>query len=96
MNSFHSFPVIIFQVGVPAAMLQCLDHVELKDSGRLVAFVAKMTGYRPLAVQLIAKGLLHPNKMRKLLGSSSPKEVLVDVLMIISDLARMDQVSLSP
>ncbi|KAI4324879.1 hypothetical protein MLD38_030324 [Melastoma candidum] len=82
---------VLLEVGMPATMLQCLDHVELKDSGRLVALVAKMTGHRPLAIQLIAKGLLHPNKMRRLLGSTSPKEVIVDILMIISDLARTDQ-----
>ncbi|XP_021910831.1 serine/threonine-protein kinase TIO-like [Carica papaya] len=50
-----------------------------------------MVGHRPLALQLVGKGLLNPNKMRRLLDSSSPREVLLDVLMIISDLARMDK-----
>ncbi|PON97482.1 GPCR kinase [Trema orientale] len=82
---------IILEVGVPVVVLRCLEHMELKDLGRPVAFLAKMIGYRPLAVQLVSKGLLDPNRWRRLLDSSSPKEVTVDALMIVSDLARMDK-----
>jgi fused-like protein len=69
-----------------------MEHVELKDLGRPVAFLAKMIGHRPLAVQLVDNGLLDPNRMRKLLDSSCPREVTLDTLMILSDLARMDKV----
>lgn len=82
------------QVGVPGIILRCLEHLGLKDSGKPVAFIAKMIGHRPLAIQFVGKGLLHPNRMRILLSASSPKEVILDVLMILSDLARMDKVSL--
>lgn len=81
-----------FQVGVPGIVLRCLDHVESKDLGRPVAFLAKMVGQRPLTVQLVSKGLLDANRVRRLLDSSSPREVTLDVLMIVSDLARMDKV----
>ena len=80
------------QVGIPGQTIQCLRHVELKDAARLVAFLAKMTGHRSLVVQL-GKGLLNPNIMRRLLDNSSPREVILDVLSIVSDLARMDKVS---
>ncbi|KAF8393518.1 hypothetical protein HHK36_021762 [Tetracentron sinense] len=83
---------ILLEVGVPGGILRCLEHMEVKDLGRPVAFLAKMTGYRPLAVQLLGKGLLDPNRVRKLLDGSSPREVMLDILMIISDLARMDKV----
>lgn len=67
--------------------------MELKDVARPVAFLAKMTSHRPLAIQLLNAGLLEQNRMRRLLSNNScPKEVILDVLMIISDLARMDKV----
>lgn len=66
--------------------------MELKDTARPVAFVAKMTGHGPLVVQLLRNGLLSPNMMRRLLDNSSPREVKLDVLMIVSDVARMHKV----
>ncbi|XP_050385130.1 serine/threonine-protein kinase TIO [Argentina anserina] len=82
---------IFLEVGVPSIILRCLEHLELKDLGRPVAFLAKMTGQKPLAIQLVNKGLLDPTRMRRLLVRSSPKEVILDVLMIVSDLARMNK-----
>lgn len=80
-------------MGVPGIILRCLDHMELNDLGRPVAFLAKMVLHRPLAVQLADKGLLDSNRMRRLFDHSAPKEVTLDALMIISDFARMDKVS---
>ncbi|OWM79409.1 hypothetical protein CDL15_Pgr022821 [Punica granatum] len=84
---------VLLEVGLPGVLLRCLEHIELRDCGKLVAFIAKMVnqGHRPLAVQFVGKGLLDPNRMRRLLNCSSPKEVILDVLNIISDLARMDK-----
>ncbi|KVI00870.1 hypothetical protein Ccrd_020872 [Cynara cardunculus var. scolymus] len=79
-------------VGIPRRIIRCLEHVELKDAARPVAFLAKMTVHQSLLVQLVGKGLLDPNMMRRLLDSSSPREVILDILMIISDLARMDKI----
>ncbi|CAM8993226.1 unnamed protein product [Rhodiola kirilowii] len=81
----------LMEAGVPEIILRCLEHVDPKDAGKPVAFIAKMTGQKPLAVQLVGKGLLHPNRMRKLLDGSSPKEVVMDGLIMLSDLARMDK-----
>ncbi|OMO69919.1 Armadillo-like helical [Corchorus olitorius] len=79
-------------VGVLAGIvLGCLEQLESKDLGRAVAFLAKMIGHGPLAVQFVGKGLLDPNRMRRLLDSSSPKEATLGALMIISDLALMDK-----
>ncbi|KAF1899134.1 hypothetical protein Lal_00019256 [Lupinus albus] len=82
---------ILVEVGVPAIVLRCIDRMELNDLGRPVAFLAKMVCQRPLALQLVSKGLLDPNRMRRLLDGLGPKEVTLDALMIISDLARMDK-----
>lgn len=79
---------------MPGIILRCLEQLESKDLGRTVAFLAKMIGHRPLAVQLVGKGLLDPNRMRRLLDCSSPREATLDTLMIVSDLARMDKVRL--
>nr|GEV94362.1 serine/threonine-protein kinase TIO [Tanacetum cinerariifolium] len=89
--SMGKYLQILLEVGIPGQTIQCLRHVELKDAARLVAFLAKMTGHRSLVVQLLGKGLLNPNIMRKLLDNSSPREVILDVLSIVSDLARMDK-----
>ncbi|CAH1443525.1 unnamed protein product [Lactuca virosa] len=79
-------------VGIPGQIIQCLEHMELKGTARAVAFLAKMSLHRSLVVQVLERGLLDPNKMRRLLDSSSPREVILDILMIISELARMDKV----
>lgn len=82
---------ILLEVGVPGIILRCLEHVELKDVARPIAFLAKMTGHPPLAVQLLGKGLLEPGRVKRWLSSSCPREVMMDFLMIVSGLARMDK-----
>lgn len=85
--------ILELQVGVPGIILRCSEHMEIKDVARPIAFLAKMTGHRPLAIQLLGKGLLDPGRVRRLLSSSCPREVMMDFLMIVSDLARMDKVN---
>lgn len=58
-----------------------------------MAFLAKMTSHKPLAIHLVGKGMLEASRMRRLLDGSSPKGVILDVLMVVSELARMDKVS---
>ncbi|KAF6137279.1 hypothetical protein GIB67_036316 [Kingdonia uniflora] len=110
---------ILVEVGVPVSILRCLEDIELKDSGRPVAFLAKMIGYQPgqalvnylldcprnpdaiktavenllkkLSQELLEEGLLHPTRLRRFFDGISPKEVVVDMLMIVSNLARMDK-----
>ncbi|XP_057970739.1 serine/threonine-protein kinase TIO [Malania oleifera] len=90
-EDMEEYMKILLEVGVPGTILRCIEHMELKDVGRPVAFLAKMTGHRPLAFQLVGKGLLNPDRVRRLLDHSCRIEVTLDVLMIISDLARMDK-----
>ncbi|XLR17857.1 hypothetical protein S83_045769 [Arachis hypogaea] len=90
-EDMNKYIKILVDVGVPVIILRCLDHMELADLGRPVAFLAKMVFHRPLAIQLVSKGLLEPNRMRRLFDCSGPKEVTLDTLMIVSDLARMDK-----
>lgn len=78
---------------MPGIILRCLEHMELKELGKPVAFLAKTIRHPPLAAQLVKKGLLEPNRWRKLLDSSCPIEVTLDALMIVSDLARMHKVT---
>lgn len=73
-------------------IFRCLEYVESKDLGKPVAFLAKMTGYPRLVIQLLRDGLLDPNRVKKLLDGCSPREVVLDMLMIVSDLARMSKV----
>ncbi|XP_022159467.1 serine/threonine-protein kinase TIO isoform X2 [Momordica charantia] len=82
---------ILLEVGVPGIVVRCLEYLEFKDIERPVAFLAKMISHRPLAVQLVGKGLLDANRMRRLLNTSNTRDILLDILMIVSDLARMDK-----
>ncbi|CAD6342599.1 unnamed protein product [Miscanthus lutarioriparius] len=82
---------VLLEVGIPGCMLRCLDYVDMEDLGRPLAIVAKMAGYRPLALQLHKEGLLDPIRVAALLEGPIAKETLLDFLMIISDLARMSK-----
>ncbi|KAH7676534.1 Non-specific serine/threonine protein kinase protein [Dioscorea alata] len=82
---------VLLEVGFPGRILKCLDFIECKDLGRPIAIIAKMVGYRPLALQLLREGLLNPSLVQTVLGGSSPREAVVDFLMIVSDLARMSK-----
>nr|XP_043607157.1 serine/threonine-protein kinase TIO [Erigeron canadensis] len=89
--SMGKYIQILLEVGIPGQLIKCLELVELKDAARPVAFLAKMTSHRALVVQLLGRGLLDPNLVRRLLDGSSPTEVVLDILSIVSDIARMDK-----
>ncbi|KAF8660732.1 hypothetical protein HU200_057474 [Digitaria exilis] len=82
---------VLLEVGIPGCMLRCLDYVDMEDLARPLAIVAKMAGYRPLALQLLKEGLLDPSRVAGLLEGPIAKEALLDFLMIVSDLARMSK-----
>ncbi|RLN34052.1 serine/threonine-protein kinase TIO-like isoform X2 [Panicum miliaceum] len=82
---------VLLEVGIPGCMLRCLDYVDMEDLARPLAIVAKMAGYRPLALQLLKEGLLDPSRVAGLLEGPIAKETLLDFLMIVSDLARMSK-----
>ena len=88
----HSHNILFLQVGVPGCILRCLDYLDMEDVARPLAILAKMVGYRPLAVQLLKEGLLNPSRVAVLLQGPTSKETLLDFLMIVSDLARMSKV----
>ncbi|KAL9240533.1 hypothetical protein vseg_014740 [Gypsophila vaccaria] len=89
-ESMDKYTGILLEAGVPTKVLRCADGLELKDTGRAVAFLAKMVSYEPLTIH-VGKGILETNRIRRLLDSSSPKEVILNVLTIVSDLARFDK-----
>nr|XP_009389610.1 PREDICTED: serine/threonine-protein kinase TIO isoform X1 [Musa acuminata subsp. malaccensis]XP_009389612.1 PREDICTED: serine/threonine-protein kinase TIO isoform X1 [Musa acuminata subsp. malaccensis]XP_018677858.1 PREDICTED: serine/threonine-protein kinase TIO isoform X1 [Musa acuminata subsp. malaccensis] len=90
-NNMPHYVQVLIEVSFPGRILCSLDYVDLKYVSRPIAIVAKMVGYRPLALQLVREGLLSPNRVRRLLSVSIPKEAMLDFLMIISDLARMSK-----
>ncbi|XP_020107815.1 serine/threonine-protein kinase TIO isoform X2 [Ananas comosus] len=89
--SMPQFVQVLLEVGVPGCILRCIDYINMEDLARPMAFMAKMVGYRPLALQLVKEGLLNPGRVRMLLDGSLPREALLDFLMIVSDLARMSK-----
>ncbi|MFS7919436.1 putative non-specific serine/threonine protein kinase [Helianthus anomalus] len=72
----------------------CVAMVELykKVSGS-TQNASNMTGYQSMQGQLFGNGLLNPNNMKRLLSNSSSKEVKVNVLMIVSEVACLNKVS---
>ncbi|KAJ0919323.1 putative protein kinase ULK-Fused family [Helianthus annuus] len=52
---------------------------------------SNMAGYQSMLVELFGNGLLNPNNMKRLLGNSSSKEVKVNVLMIVSEVACLNK-----
>ncbi|KAL0452258.1 UNVERIFIED_CONTAM: Serine/threonine-protein kinase TIO [Sesamum latifolium] len=55
---------ILLEVEVASIILRCMDHMELKDVARPVAFIAKLSTQQPLAAQLVGKGLLDPARAK--------------------------------
>ncbi|XP_073050015.1 serine/threonine-protein kinase TIO isoform X1 [Primulina eburnea] len=90
-TNMNNYIKILLEVEVPAIIVRCLDHMEIKDVSRPVAFVSKLSNQHPLAVQLVSKGFLDPTRIRRLLNGPCPREATLDFLMIVSDLARMDK-----
>ncbi|CAA0833278.1 Serine/threonine-protein kinase TIO, partial [Striga hermonthica] len=90
-TSMKKYIQILLEVDVPATILHCLDHLELIDLARPVALIAKLSNQQPLAAQLVTKGLLESTRAKRFLNSPCPREVTLDFLMIVSDLARMDK-----
>ncbi|KAA8540378.1 hypothetical protein F0562_024703 [Nyssa sinensis] len=43
-TNMRKYIQILLEVGVPGIILRCMEHMELKDVGKPVAFLAKMTG----------------------------------------------------
>lgn len=89
--NMHHYVQVILEVGFAGRILRCLDIIDLSNIARPVALVAKMVGYRPLALQLLRDGLLNQSRVKRLLGGPTPKEAVLDFLMIVSDLARMSK-----
>ncbi|ONK63237.1 uncharacterized protein A4U43_C07F12800 [Asparagus officinalis] len=91
--NMHQYIQVILdlEVGISGRILICLDEIDVSNMARPTAFVAKMVGYRPLALQLLREGLLNQSRVERLFGGSTPKEAVLDFLMIISDLARMSK-----
>lgn len=90
-ENMDKYARILLEAGVPVIVLRCIDSLESKDTGKPVALLAKLTSQKPLAFHLVGRGMLEATRMRRLLDGSSPKEVILDVLMIVSELARMDK-----
>ncbi|KAL2921843.1 Serine/threonine-protein kinase TIO [Bienertia sinuspersici] len=90
-ENMEKYTKILVEAALPIVILRCIDGLELKDTQRPVAFLAKMTSHKPLAIHLVGKGMLEASRIRRLLDSSCPKVVILDVLMIVSELARMDK-----
>ncbi|XP_071701915.1 serine/threonine-protein kinase TIO-like isoform X1 [Rutidosis leptorrhynchoides] len=82
---------IILEVGLPGQIINCLEHLESKNTEDVLLLLSKMVEHRSLAVELVGKGLLNPNLMKRLLDDSSPTQVKIKVLEIVSEVAEMDE-----
>ncbi|KAJ7544459.1 hypothetical protein O6H91_09G079900 [Diphasiastrum complanatum] len=70
-------------------LVRCLELMDASDLGRPMALAARMVqNSKLLAYELVKQGFLAPALMSKMLDASSPKDVVMDALMAISNLAR--------
>ncbi|KAL2896573.1 Serine/threonine-protein kinase TIO [Bienertia sinuspersici] len=88
-ESMDKYVEILLEVGVPILVLQCADILGFEDTIKPIAFLSKMISCKALATCLVRKGMLEAARMRRLLDKSCPKGLILDMLMIVSDLARM-------
>lgn len=81
------------QVYVIGPLIKCLKFLDTKDFGKPVSLIVRLVqNSRTLADGLLKEGLLSPALLSKMLDTNSPKEVVLDMLIIVSDLARLSKV----
>jgi fused-like protein len=73
--------------------MKWLRILDVRDLARPVSLIVRLVqNSRNFADGLVKEGLLDSTVLHKLLGKTSPKEVIMDVLVLISDLARLSKV----
>ncbi|XP_024378756.1 serine/threonine-protein kinase TIO isoform X1 [Physcomitrium patens] len=83
---------LLQEVHAAAPLVRCLELLHTNDLGRPVGLIARMVqSSRVLAGEVVSEGFLGAALMAKLLGPASPKEVVRDVLMTLSNLSRMNK-----
>ncbi|KAL3683437.1 hypothetical protein R1sor_001459 [Riccia sorocarpa] len=83
---------LLQEVNVSAPLIKSLEMLNKDDLGMPVALIAKVVqSSRVLAGDLVRQGLLSSALMSKLLDQACPKDVLRDVLMTVSNLARLSK-----
>ncbi|XP_071704115.1 serine/threonine-protein kinase TIO-like [Rutidosis leptorrhynchoides] len=90
-RSMKKYIKILLEVGLPGQILICFEHLETKDTEIPLNLLLKMVSHRSLAVELVGKGLLNPDLMKRLLDDSSPTQVKLQVLQILSAVAELDE-----
>ena len=85
--------MISLQVHIVAPIMRWLKILDARDLARPVSLIVRLIqNSRSFADGLVKEGLLSSTILHKLLDKSSQKEVILDVLVIISDLARLSKV----
>ncbi|BBN17969.1 fused [Marchantia polymorpha subsp. ruderalis] len=83
---------LLQEVNVASPLIRCLEMLNKDDLGSPVALIARMVqSSRILAGDLVKEGFLSSYMMSKLLDPACPKDVLRDVLMTVSNLARLSK-----
>ncbi|KAG0575230.1 hypothetical protein KC19_VG328700 [Ceratodon purpureus] len=83
---------LLQEVHAAAPLVRCLELLDTNDLGRPVGLIARMVQCsRVLAGEVVSEGFLGAALMAKLLDPASPKEVVRDVLMTLSNLSRMNK-----
>nr|XP_043636615.1 serine/threonine-protein kinase TIO-like [Erigeron canadensis] len=87
----------LLEVGIPGQVVKCLGHVELENAATLpfvetlVSLLARMTHHRSVIAQIIDKGLFHPITTKRLRDTPLTREVRLNILKIISNIAPTDK-----
>ncbi|KAH7292834.1 hypothetical protein KP509_28G000900 [Ceratopteris richardii] len=80
------------EVCICGPLVGCLKLLDIKDFSRPVSLIVKLAqNSRSFGEGFLKEGLLSPVVLPKMLNTNSPKEVILDFLIVISDLARMSK-----
>ncbi|MCO5586124.1 hypothetical protein L7F22_040064 [Adiantum nelumboides] len=84
---------ILQEVHVVGPLVDCLKLLDIKDFCKPVSLIARLVqNSKSFADGLLKQGFLSSALLAKTLNKDSPKEVVLDMLIIISDLARLSKV----
>lgn len=83
---------LLAREGCMRLLVQCLDHLDGEELVLPVNVISRLVlSSLQFAQQFIQAGGLHPSCIQRLLRESNPSPVLIDILLVVSQLARISK-----
>eukprot|EP00775_Hariotina_reticulata_P001705 gene1705-2051_t len=81
---------VLCQAGLVSCLLEACDNLDLVQRQPLMSLISRLlyTGQQAFAAQFVQAGGLNPSLVQELLCATNPTPLLVDMLLVFSQLAR--------